>query len=124
MDQTAIRPPEVTSGPGYPFLYAVYLHATAAALRSVVSYINGRHDGFDRDLEIITPGLGPGKVKFSICLPPGYKETSRENNPVPLVLVLEGGGFVLGAPKDGKQNDRLMADKVSLYKDCCRVVLI
>ncbi|KIX10716.1 uncharacterized protein Z518_01800 [Rhinocladiella mackenziei CBS 650.93] len=111
MDQTAIRAPEITVGTRYSFLYAVYLHATAAALRALVSYVNGRHEGFDKDLEIPTPGLGSGRVKVSVCLPSGYKDTAKDENPLPLVVVLEGGGFVLGQPKDGRKNDRLMADE-------------
>jgi hypothetical protein len=112
MDQTAIRVPEVTTGTRYSFLYAVYLHTTAAALRTLVSYVNGRHEGFDKDLEISTPGLGSGKVNVSVCFPSRYKEKANGASPLPLVLVLEGGGFVLGQPKDRRQNDRLIADEV------------
>jgi hypothetical protein len=112
MDQTAIRAPKITAGTRYSFIYAVYLHATAAALRTLVSYVNSHHKGFDKDLEIPTPSLGYGRVKVSMCLPAGYNDTAKEENPLPLVLVLEGGGFVLGQPKDGRKNDRLIAEEV------------
>ena len=108
MRQLRIQPPVVTYDQrGYSFLYATYLHATAALLRSLVSYASGIHDGFDKDIFIDTPGLGNGKAKISICLPDNY-----DSKPRPMILVLEGGGFVLGEPKDGKKNDRRLAQEV------------
>lgn len=112
MDQTEIQPPTITDGSRYSFLYAMYLHMVAALLRHIVSYISGPHDGFDRDLVIHTPGLGSGNVRISVCLPPHRNDKTAVNNPKPLVLVLEGGGFVMGQPKDGKKNDRLIANEV------------
>src|SRR3954453_22555488 len=98
MEQLKVQPPVVTYGKrGYSFPYAIYLHVTAALLRNLVSYTSGPHEGFDKDLFIDTPGLGNGKAKSFICLPDNY-----DSKPKSVILVLEGGGFVLGEPKDGK----------------------
>lgn len=108
MKQSQVHPPVVIYGRrGYFFPYALYLHLTGAVLRKLVSYSTGAHDGFDKDLLISTPGLGDGRVKISICVPEKYGMERK-----PLVLVLEGGGFVLGQPKDGKVNDRRIAREV------------
>ncbi|KAF4626770.1 hypothetical protein G7Y89_g11386 [Cudoniella acicularis] len=64
---------------------------------------------FDKELSIDTPGLGTQKAKLSICLP---KDQSSKVNRKPLILVLEGGGFVLGEPKDGKKNDQKLSDEI------------
>ncbi|KAH7377424.1 alpha/beta hydrolase fold-domain-containing protein [Cadophora sp. MPI-SDFR-AT-0126] len=102
MEQLKVQPPVVIYGRrGYSFPYAIYLHGTAAILKNLVSYASGAHEGFDKDIFIETPRLGNGKVKISICLPDNYNK-----RPKPVILVLEGGGFVLGEPKDGAKNDR------------------
>jgi acetyl esterase len=114
MDPSKIQVPKVTDGARYSLLYALYLHSTAALLRTAVSYFNGAHTGFDKDLVLKTPGLGNGTVSVSVCLPPQCeRKSAREiQTSSPLVLVIEGGGFVLGQPKDGRKNDRLIANKV------------
>ena len=33
----------------------------------------------------------------------------------PLLLVFEGGGFILGQPEDGQKQDRRLADEVILW---------
>lgn len=113
MDQASIPPPSIVQeGTRYPYLYAIYLHTTAFLLRNLVSYYQGPHDGFDKDLVVETPGLGEGKVKISVCIPTSTTLKSKAGQQRPMVLVLEGGGFVLGQPKDGKRHDRLIADEV------------
>jgi hypothetical protein len=120
MNPFTIQVPQVTDGVRYPHLYALYLHSTAALLRAAVSYFNGAHTGFDIDLVLKTPGLGNGTVSISVCLPPPCKDKSviEMETSSPLVLVLEGGGFVLGQPKDGKKNDRLVANEVLGSHSC------
>lgn len=119
MNLSTIQVPKVSDGVRYSRLYALYLHSTAALLRTAVSYFNGAHNGFDKDLVLNTPGLGNGTVSISVCLPPSYKDESvtKIQTSSPLVLVLEGGGFVLGQPKDGKENDRLVANEVLCSRD-------
>lgn len=108
MDQSAILPPKVTSGHGYSWPYTLYLYAAAVILRNVVSYMTAG-EKFDREISIGTPGLGAGKVRCCVCVP---AEDGSELAPKPLTIVLEGGGFVLGEPKDGWRNDRKLADEV------------
>lgn len=110
MDESEIKEPMITDGARYSPLYAIYLHTLAAVLRNIVSYISGQHDGFDKDLILDSPGLGSGKVKISICLPSSQESKAGELKP--MILVIEGGGFVLGQPRDGKRIDRMLADEV------------
>ncbi|KPI42875.1 Carboxylesterase NlhH [Cyphellophora attinorum] len=111
MNQTEVHRPKIADGIRYPWYYAIYLHTTAAVLRSIVSYISGRHEGFDMDLVVETPGLGAGTAKISVCLPPAADDRESGTTPKPLLLVAEGGGFVLGQPKDGRHIDRMISDE-------------
>lgn len=111
MEQTDIHPPEVVSGLGYGFFYSVYQHCAASLLRQIVAYLSpGTGALFDKQISVETPGLGEGRVKCSVCLPNPVRGAA--SNPLPLILVFEGGGFILGQPKDGEHNSRMLSDKV------------
>jgi acetyl esterase len=105
MAQDAIRAPEVTTGPGYGLSYTLYLHFAAWVLRKSVLVISGTGTSFDKVIRVETPGLGEGHVNVAVCLPrAGLVE------PKPLLLVVEGGGFVLGQPTDGEHIIRPLSD--------------
>lgn len=63
------------------------------------------------------PKLGEGHLRVSICVPRSPAELDAGVRP--LILVAEGGGFVLGQPTDGESNDRILRDSVSLYSRAC-----
>ncbi|KAF9872442.1 hypothetical protein CkaCkLH20_09939 [Colletotrichum karsti] len=109
MLQEEIQPPVVSHGPGYGYLYSWYLHCTSAALRAVVASMSGTGALFDKIVSIPTPGLGDGQVTVSICL---SRDGHGSRASAPLVLVAEGGGFVLGQPNDGEHILRPLADQV------------
>lgn len=114
MYQVSIRAPQVTTtGPKYSFPYAMYLHSSAWLLRKAVATFTGTGELFDKTLHVDTPGLGEGYVTISVCLP---KTRSNEDpgSAKPLLLVAEGGGFVLGQPTDGEHIVRRLSDKVTL----------
>ncbi|EAU29273.1 predicted protein [Aspergillus terreus NIH2624] len=114
MSPSEIPQPLITSGRGYGWLYALYLHIGAGILRTVVWLMTSTGKDFDRVVTIQTPGLGPGKVRCALSFPasPDPSDQPSENlGRFPLVIVLEGGGFVLGQPEDGERNDRLVATK-------------
>lgn len=116
MDPSEIPHPQVIGGKGYGWLYALYLHLGAAILRTVVWSMTGTGKDFDRVVMIQTPGLGQGKVRCALSFPVSVDigdQPSEILSQYPLVLVLEGGGFVVGQPEDGEQNNRLFATKVS-----------
>lgn len=120
MEQTDILSPEVTSGSGYGLFYTGYQHCAAALLRQVVSWLSpGTGLLFTREVIVETPGLGEGRVKCSVCLPD--KTSGASNKTLPLILVFEGGGFILGQPKDGEHNSRILSDEVrySQHDDEC-----
>lgn len=110
MDQTFIHPPEVNSGPGYCISYNLYLHCTAWALRKAVASVTGTGELYDRLLSVSTPGLGEGKVDISVCTP---KDHNISQGPLPLLMNIQGGGFILGQPTDGEHIDRSVCDEVS-----------
>lgn len=111
MDQTDITKPSVQNGPGYSFAYSSYIHTTAWVLRKLVALMTGDGTLFDETFTVETPGLGEGKVSCSVCIP---KNTdSMKDVAMPLLIVLEGGGFVLGQPSDGERFDRMLSDRVS-----------
>lgn len=56
-----------------------------------------------------TAGLGEGRVKISIYLL--LKEGDNHGLKL-LLLVTEGGGFILGQPADGEYIDRSISNKV------------
>lgn len=112
MDESEVQPPIVTCGRGYSLAYAIYLHTISGILRTVVSYVTGPFDGFHQDILIDTPGLGGGKVRIFICIP--TNEATKVEATRPLILVFEGGGFVLGEPKDGGRHDQRLANEVFL----------
>lgn len=109
MDQESVPSPEVTNGAGHSKPYAVYLHSTAWVLRKAVAWVSGTGKLFDKTVHIPTPGLGEGKVSVAVCIPQN-QESPR--NAYPLLLVAQGGGFVLGQPSDGEHIDRSLSDKV------------
>lgn len=111
--QASIQAPEVTAGPGYSFLYALYLHSSAWLLRKAVAFWVDTTNLFDKTLSLPTPGLGGGHVRISVCVPKGR---GTDNVPKGLLLVAEGGGFVLGQPADGEHIDRRLSDSVSSVK--------
>lgn len=114
MYQASIRAPQVTTtGPKYSFPYVLYLHSSTWLLRKAVASLTGTGELFDKTLHVDTPGLGEGRVTISVCLP---KTHSNEDlgSAKPLLLVAEGGGFVLGQPTDGEHIVRRLSDKVTL----------
>lgn len=113
MDQSDILPPEVTSGAGYSFVYSLYLRIIAWLLRKAVARYTGRGSLFTTHVCVDTPGLGEGRVKCSVCVP---QNAEQLKHPLPLVLVFEGGGFILGQPSDGERNVRMLSDKVSVTR--------
>jgi hypothetical protein len=109
MTPTEQRVPEVTTGTGYGRLYALYLHTSSWVLRQAVAAQTSSGALFDKVLTVETAGLGEGRVKISVCLPPNEGDN---RSPKPLLLVAEGGGFVLGQPANGEHIDRSISDKV------------
>ena len=119
MEQT--KAPQVISEPGYSYAYSLYLHTTAWILRKAVASMTGSGAEFDAQIAVPTPGLGEGSVRCSLCLPPERKP--RERSGLPLILVFEGGGFVLGQPSDGEYIIHSLSDKVRttlLFLTCCK----
>lgn len=110
MEQANVHPPEITKGPGYPIYYSMYLQGAAYLLRKATAWYTGTGEAFTYHGVVDTPNLGQGLAKYSACLPTGYIHDKKS---LPLVLVIEGGGFVLGQPSDGERHDRLLSDKVS-----------
>ncbi|PLB41235.1 alpha/beta hydrolase [Aspergillus candidus] len=106
MDQSEIKTPVVTTAAGYGLPYTLYLHSSAWLLRNLVALMSGKGELFDNNLYVDTPNLGGGRVKLSICIP----NDSSPEEPKPLVLVTEGGGFVLGQPSDGEHLVRSLSD--------------
>jgi acetyl esterase len=75
--------------------------------------LTGPYGIFDQTLSVETPGLGEGHVHISVCLPRAASvATELEREARPLILVIEGGGFVLGQPSDGGHIDRMLCDRV------------
>lgn len=105
--------PTVVHGPQRPLLSALRLHAGAAVLRNLVWLATGDGSDFDDTLSVPTDGLGSGRVRCAICHPRGTHPASPPGRPRPLLLVLEGGGFVLGQPEDGQKHCRRLADEAS-----------
>lgn len=110
MLQHTISVPEVTSGLGYGFLYSSYLHSVTWILRKAVHSMSGTGDLFDHVITVDTPGIGNGSVDVSICVP--RIVTGRPNSAISLILIAEGGGFVLGEPTDGEHIARATSDQV------------
>jgi hypothetical protein len=71
--------------------------------------MSGTNDGFDLEVEVPTEGLGAGSVTCNVWLP---DLLSRPSEGSPLILIMEGGGFILGHPKDGRKNNRRLAQEV------------
>ena len=110
--QSNIPAPEVQDIKGYGLAYSTYLHSTAWLLRKAVQQFSGNGATIDKFIQVITPGLGEGHVRVAVCLPKGYSESDAERRPLPLLLVAEGGGFVLGQPTDGEHIIRPLSDDV------------
>ncbi|KAF5855316.1 hypothetical protein ETB97_009450 [Aspergillus alliaceus] len=114
MGPSEIPQPLITSGRGYGWLYALYLHIGAGILRTIVWLMTSTGKNLDRVVMIQTPGLGPGKVRCALGFPASLDPSDQPSENLgrfPLVIVLEGGGFVLGQPEDGERNNRLVATK-------------
>ncbi|KAK5944701.1 hypothetical protein PMZ80_001901 [Knufia obscura] len=110
MAQDAIQEPKVKPGPNRAVLQALYLHVGASLLRNLVWLMSGDGKDFDDIVTIKTPGLGDGQVRIAICRPHGARSMQKGER-TPLVMVLEGGGFVLGQPEDGQKHDRKIAEE-------------
>ena len=111
MQQENITAPVVQNGPRRPILTATRMHITAAFFRTFVRTMTGDGKDFDDVVYVPTPGLGTGKARCAICRPRGESNASVAQS-YPLVLVFEGGGFILGQPEDGQKHDRRIADEV------------
>ncbi|CZR43811.1 uncharacterized protein FPRO_07272 [Fusarium proliferatum ET1] len=107
-EQSRVSIPTVTDGQEWPFPYRIYLNCVTWTLRKLVSFLTGPNEGHDREVKISTPGLGAGYVICNVWLP---SPTDDVQFKYPLVLVLEGGGFVLGHPKDGRLNNRRIVEQ-------------
>lgn len=108
-DQERVTIPTVTDGEEWPFLYRIYLNCVTWTLCKLVSFLTGPNEGHDREVKISTPSSGAGYVICNVCLP---RHTDDSQSKYPLVLVIEGGGFVLGHPKDGRLNNHRIVDQV------------
>ncbi|CRK18829.1 hypothetical protein BN1723_002887 [Verticillium longisporum] len=113
MKQDDVQPPRVTSGPGYPEAFAAQLETELSALRELIARQSSDGHLFDKRVAVDTPGLGEGHVKCSVCLPKAPGPTPGFPAPLPLIILLEGGGFALGQPSDGEANARFMSDKLN-----------
>ncbi|KAF5637638.1 polyketide synthase [Fusarium tjaetaba] len=100
--------PTVKDGAEWPFLYRIYLNCLAWTVHKLVSFLTGLNEGHDLQIKIDTPGLGAGHVICNVWLP---RSTNGSEPKHPLVLVLEGGGFVFRHPKDGRLNNRRIVDQ-------------
>lgn len=98
--QDGITLPKVSTVQGYGLGYSIYLYSTAWLLRKAVQQYRGSGATIDKFLSVDTPGLGEGHVKVGICIPKGHKKSNSASRPLPLLLVAEGGGFVLSQPTD------------------------
>ncbi|KAG5746433.1 hypothetical protein H9Q70_010880 [Fusarium xylarioides] len=107
-EQDRVSIPTVNDGQEWPFLFRIYLNCLTWTLRKLVTVLTGPNEGHDLEVKISTPGLGAGDVICSVWLPRSTNEAQPKH---PLVLVLEGGGFVLGHPKDGRLNNRRIVDQ-------------
>jgi acetyl esterase len=121
MEQTTIRDPELTTGPSHPLVYSTYLHCAASLLRNATAWSTSSSALFTKTGSIDIPGLGDGTVKYSFCIAAEHIQTIQ---PLPFILVIEGGGFVLGQPSDGahnvyrlSQNVRIPAYSIYAYAD-------
>lgn len=116
MKQRDVPAPEADVA-GYPFMSAPYLHVMSWMMRTVMHWMSGTGVLFNKIVEVPTPGLGEGKVRCSVCVPEDSTSAGarrpRSNSPKPLIIVAEGGGFIMGEPNDGERNCRNLADKVS-----------
>lgn len=108
-EQGRVSIPTVKDGEEWPFLFRIYLNCVTWTLRQLVSFLTGPNEGHDLEVKINTPGLGAGYVICNVWLPRPTDEIQPKH---PMVLVLEGGGFVLGHPKDGRLNNRRIVDEV------------
>ncbi|EXK38466.1 hypothetical protein FOXG_04759 [Fusarium oxysporum f. sp. lycopersici 4287] len=107
-EQGRVSIPTVKDGEEWSFLFRIYLNCVTWTLRQLVSFLTGPNEGHDLEVKINTPGLGAGYVICNVWLPRPTDEIQPKH---PLVLVLEGGGFVLGHPKDGRLNNRRIVDE-------------
>ncbi|KAH7255120.1 alpha/beta hydrolase fold-domain-containing protein [Fusarium redolens] len=107
-EQGRVSIPTVKDGQEWPFLFRIYLSCVTWTLRKLIAYLTGPNEGHDLEVKISTPGLGAGYVICNVWLPRPVDEIQTKH---PLVLVLEGGGFVLGHPKDGRLNNRRIVEQ-------------
>jgi acetyl esterase/lipase len=111
MHQESISTPAIQIGPGRSLLTATRMHVTASFFRTVVWTMTGDGKDFDDIVYVPTPGLGTGKARCAICRPQRGR-TPDATKGRPLVMVFEGGGFILGQPEDGQAFCRRIADEV------------
>lgn len=114
MDQKSVQAPKgVSVGPSYGLAYTCYIHTMSWVLRKGLATMTGNGALFDKQLTVPTPGLGEGHVRISVCLPRSKDPANEQQRaPMPVILVAEGGGFVLGQPSDGEDIDRMLSDEV------------
>lgn len=111
MKQTEVGPPVIGLGSHGSLLWSPRKHIGASILRNLVWLLTGDGKDFDGSVYVDTPGLGEGRVRCRVCRPqqsPGEEGDKR----VPLLMVLQGGGFILGQPEDGQKQDRQLSDEV------------
>jgi hypothetical protein len=115
MKQSNVAAPRVLTDPSSNWITTfdrLKIRAIAFVLRLYVWYTSGDGADFDRVTTIETPGLGSGQARCAICLPRSSVVASEAK---PLILVFEGGGFILGQPEDGQQHDRRLSDEVGSF---------
>ncbi|THV47597.1 hypothetical protein BGAL_0300g00030 [Botrytis galanthina] len=104
-EQSRVSIPTEKDGQEWPFLFRIYLNCVTWTMRKLVSFLTGPNEVHDLEVKVSTPGLGAGYVICNVWLPRPTDDIQPKH---PLVLVLEGGGFVLGHPKDGRDYSDLI----------------
>jgi acetyl esterase len=98
----------------FPFWYRAYLKLIAIGLSNIIWLVVKDPGLFDFEEKIPTPGLGGGQCLVRIFLPQSGKISNKSspNARLPVIIHLEGGGFVMGSPAGSSYNLRKLADEI------------
>lgn len=108
--------PQILTLNHYPLWYRVYLQILGATFRTILPFALKDPGLFDFEERVPTRGLGTGSCLVRVFLPlnKGDDIGSTSSSPqIPLIIHLEGGGFVMGQPADSAYNMRYLADSVN-----------